>query len=115
MVLMLIARYLPQANIYFDTQWERCGQCSPDHVPRLKLWKDDDDSVVRFSPHVQLRFVGEDGGGSASHKPVFGASVAAVQAGDTELVGAVGSQVGDKSFGHAGINVHFLAVVFDLW
>lgn len=44
-----------------------------------------------------------------------GASVATVRARDAELVGAVGSQVGDESFGHAGIDVHFLAVVFDLW
>lgn len=44
-----------------------------------------------------------------------GASVATVRACDVELVGAVGSQVGDEGFGHAGIYVHFLAVVFDLW
>lgn len=59
--------------------------------------------------------MGEDGGSGASHKPVFGASIAAVQACDAELVGAVGSQIGNESFGHAGIYVHFLPVVFDLW
>lgn len=43
-----------------------------------------------------------------------GASVAAVQACDAELIGAVGSQVADENFGHASVYVHFLAVVFDL-
>lgn len=45
---------------------------------------------------------------------MFGTSVTTVHACDTKLVGAVGSQVGDESFGHSGIYVYFLPVVFDL-
>ncbi len=46
---------------------------------------------------------------------MFGSTVAALLAGDSELVGAVGSQVGDESFGHSSINVNLLPVVLDLW
>ncbi len=46
---------------------------------------------------------------------MFGSTVAALLAGDSELVGAVGSQVGDESFGHPSINVNLLPVVLDLW
>ena len=43
-----------------------------------------------------------------------GTPVVAVRAGDVKLVGGVGSQVGDQSFGLPSVYVHFLAAVVDL-
>lgn len=87
---------------------------SLDHIFGFHRREQNGQRVVRFSLDVQLWFSDQNGRCGPGGELVFGAVLCVILTGDSELVGGVGPQVGDESFGHPSVDVHLLPVVFDL-